>query len=62
LDGGRKNIFKLSVEKFGNIRKIDSSLHPQTKNMQRILLHIETANRFSPKSDYPVAGQVWLHE
>lgn len=30
--------------------------------MQQILSHIETANRFSPKGDYPMAGQVLLHE
>ncbi len=30
--------------------------------MHQILLHIETANRFSPKGDYWMAGQVLLHE
>ena len=30
--------------------------------MQHILLHIESANRFSPKGDYTIAGQVLLHE
>ena len=30
--------------------------------MQRKLSHIETINRFSPKGDYVMAGQVLLHE
>lgn len=30
--------------------------------MQRIQLHIESANSFSPKGDYAVEGQVLLHE
>lgn len=29
--------------------------------MQQILSHIKTANRFSPKGDYRMAGQVLLH-
>ena len=37
-------------------------LQELTSNMQRILSHIETANRFSPKGDYVMAGQVLLHE
>jgi hypothetical protein len=56
-----KIILKNILQKFGTIKKIDSSLHSQIKIMQRILSHIETANRFSPKGDYVMAGQVLLH-
>ncbi len=58
----RKYILKISFQKFGTINKIVSSLQQQNKNMQRILSHIETVNRFSPKGDYAMAGQVLLHE
>jgi|JI9StandDraft_2_1071091.scaffolds.fasta_scaffold63253_2 hypothetical protein len=58
----KKFILKILQQKFGSIKKINSSLHQQNKNMQQILSHIETANRFSPKGDYAMAGQVLLHE
>lgn len=57
----RKYFFKILQQKFGNNKKLVQSLHSQNKNMQRILSHIETANRFSPKGDYVMAGQVLLH-
>ncbi len=51
-----KFIFKIIQQKFGTIKKINSSLHRQNKNMQRNLSHIETANWFSPKGDYTNCG------
>jgi hypothetical protein len=54
--------FGIPQKKFGTIKKIGSSLQPQNKNMQSIQSHIETGNRFSPKGDYPMAGQVLLQE
>jgi hypothetical protein len=51
-----KNNFKISLSKFGSNKKLFQSLHRKIKNMQRIKLHIETANWFSPKGDYTVCG------
>jgi hypothetical protein len=55
-----KLFLKFLLKKFGAIKKIDSSLHCKTKNMQRILLHIESANKFSPVGDYTVCGACML--
>jgi len=53
----KKNIFKISLKTFGNIRKIFASLHCKKINkMLRTQLHIEAANRFSPKADYTICG------
>jgi hypothetical protein len=48
---------KIVSLKFGSIKKIFSSLHPQKiTNVLRIQLHIETVNWFSPKGDYTDCG------
>ena len=57
-----KIILKISSSKFGINKKIIQSLHPQNKNMQRRLSHIETVNWFSPKADYTGCGACMLHE
>lgn len=58
---GEKIFLKISLKKFGNIKKINSSLHRKQKQMQRITLHIESANWFSPKGDYTFCGACMLH-
>mgnify|MGYP006990010025 CR=1 FL=1 len=59
-DGGERaaiNYFlKILLQKFGNNKKIVSSLHRKTKNMLRIQLHIEAGNWFSPKGGYTSCG------
>lgn len=55
-----KKRFKIFKQKFGAIKKINSSLHRQNKKMQLHLSHIESVNWFSPKGDYTRSGQVLL--
>ena len=55
----KKNILKISLQKFGNNKKINTSLQRKQilkQQMTRIQLHIELVNGFSPKGDYTVCG------
>jgi hypothetical protein len=56
INDQQKNIFKISSSKFGHIKKLFSSLHPQIKDMLRLQSHIERINWFSPKGDYTNSG------
>ena len=58
----KKNIFKIYSQKFGSIKKLFSSLHPQISNMQRRQLHIESLNLFSPKGDATDSGACYAAE
>jgi len=53
---------KKSSPKFGHIKKLFSSLHPQIKNMLRRQSHIELVNWFSPKADYTSRGACYAAE
>jgi len=60
-----KIIFKISLQKFGNNKKINTSLQCKTnfkQQMTRIQLHIELVNGFSPKGDYAVCGVCYTAE
>lgn len=57
-----KYFFKINAPIVGNIKKINTSLHPQNKNMLRLQAHIETENRFSPKRDYTSCGACYAAE
>ena len=61
-----KIILKISSQKFGNIKKINSSLQRKQnlkqQNMLRIKLHIETAGCFSPKGYDNNAGACYAYK
>ena len=60
-----KNIFKISLQKFGNNKKINTSLQRKQilkQQMTRIQLHIEQVNGLSWKADYTVCGVCYTAE
>ncbi len=58
----KKYFFKNTLQKTWHYQKNKFIFALLNNKMQRILLHIESANWFSPKEDYTMAGQVLLHE
>jgi hypothetical protein len=57
-----KTFFKISFQKFGRIKKLNSSLHPQKQNMQRRQSDINLKNWFSPIDGHTSCGACYAEE